>query len=244
MFGIMYSPVFCVIVLLMPIVSSAPHSTPVVTATGSIPYSTPVVTATGGIPYSTPVVTATGSIPHSTPVVTATGSIPHGTPVVTATGSIPSLSSTEGIQSYTQASDVEQSSFQNGEIMEMSYFTWSECNQDSNRLIIRNVGLSPDPVLPGQDMSLDFILVAPHTITSGSIDLKIWKKLGTTLLSFYEKKWTLSQKVPLPLAPGDNSILLTREIPEVVPPGPYLAQVTILDQNNNIGCIDFTFHIV
>ena len=153
------------------------------------------------------------------------------------------VTQTGGAQIGTEAFDIELGTYSTEEFIQLEDFTWNECNQDSNRLVVKNVNISPDPILRGQEMSLAFTIVVPHTITSGSAELKIWKKFGFITINLYDKKWKLSQKVQLPVEKGDDNLVFDRNVPILAPLGPYTGQLTILDQDNDKGCIDFKFNI-
>ena len=230
--------------------SGTSHSTIPVTPTGL----SPTMTQNSGTSHSAIPVTPTGL----SPTMTQNSGTSHSTIPVTPTGLSPTMTqnsdiqlgsnielstSVSDLQIASESTDIEVSSSLNEEFIQMEDFTWNECNQNSNRLVIRNVNISPDPVLRGHDMKMKFTLIVPNTITSGSVELKLWKKIGPILWSLHDRKLALSKKFHLPLATGNDEFVFTKAIPRLAPLGSYYAKLILLDQNNNKGCIDINFSI-
>ena len=143
----------------------------------------------------------------------------------------------------SQAGDMELSTLQNEENIQSGYFKWKECNRNGNQLLIKSMRMSPDPVLRGHIVTTRLTLVVPQTITSGTYELVIWKKIGPFSWKLFDKKRKLSQKIKLPLATGNDEIVFTNKLPRLAPLGQYTGQLTIIDEHHKRGCINFRFRI-
>ena len=170
--------------------------------------------------------------------------------VSSAAVQIPSVSPTSPVQLDIKAFDMELSTesnehgtLQNEETIQSGYFKWKECNRNGNQLLIKSMRMSPDPVLRGHIVTTRLTLAVPQTITSGTYELVIWKKIGPFSWKLFDKKRKLSQKIKLPLATGNDEIVFTNKLPNLAPSGQYTGQLTIIDEHHKRGCINFRFRI-
>ncbi|KAL7413758.1 ML domain-containing protein [Mrakia frigida] len=109
--------------------------------------------------------------------------------------------------------------------------SWSseDCGEEGDAVILESIDISPDPPIPGQNLTVTVKGVVVSPITDGSY-ADVLVKFG--LIKLIQRRFDLCElasennaTVQCPVLPGPLTITETVELPKEIPPGKYNVQI-------------------
>lgn len=119
--------------------------------------------------------------------------------------------------------------------------SWKPCSlTEDYRVTIRDVKVSPDPVVRGGDATFEIPAVASETINGGTVTVQVYY-LGVPV---HTEKDDLCIRTSCPVAPGDFAINNSEGLPDFTPTGAYRLDMRIQDENGGLlTCLKINFRI-
>ncbi|PWN30514.1 hypothetical protein BDZ90DRAFT_207574, partial [Jaminaea rosea] len=108
-------------------------------------------------------------------------------------------------------------------------WVWSSCGQPDDVVEVKSIDVSPDPPVPGKNMTVKARGVVKRTIKEGSIaDVNV--KIGVIRLlhrqfDICEEARNNKAEVQCPVEPGEYDITQTVELPREIPPAKFNVHV-------------------
>nr|XP_024385765.1 putative phosphatidylglycerol/phosphatidylinositol transfer protein DDB_G0278295 [Physcomitrium patens]PNR46598.1 hypothetical protein PHYPA_013717 [Physcomitrium patens] len=119
---------------------------------------------------------------------------------------------------------------------------WKLCDSHANYdVVLKNVSVSPDPVISGEDVTFIVPAYTKKDITKGSVVVSV-SFHGITV---HTERSDICSKARCPIPPGEFVLENTEILPGFTPPGSYKIKLQFVDESDKqLACADINFSIV
>eukprot|EP00898_Chlorokybus_atmophyticus_P007533 jgi/Chlat1/7781/Chrsp66S07239 len=120
--------------------------------------------------------------------------------------------------------------------------TWKPCDDEADPVAeIKQIVMTPDPALRGQDVGFDLNLVAGEDVTGGSVTVSVAYR-GVPV--HYEND-DLCDKTACPINKGPFRLNNVQQLPRITPPGPYTLKLSAKGPDGrSLFCANINFNVV
>lgn len=122
-----------------------------------------------------------------------------------------------------------------------AYSTWKPCSSTEDyKVAVKDVKVTPDPVVRGGDATFEIPAVTSETITGGTVTIQVFY-LGVPV---HTEKDDLCAKTSCPISPGEFSLKNSEGLPEFTPTGSYRLDMRVHDEDGHVlTCLKINFRI-
>ncbi|KAI0704955.1 ML domain-containing protein [Cytidiella melzeri] len=108
-------------------------------------------------------------------------------------------------------------------------WSWEDCGNPSDPVHIKSIDISPDPPLPGANLTVKVVGEASTTVEDGAY-ADVMVKVG--LVKILQKEFDLCEEarnaeadIQCPIEKGTHEVTHTVELPKEIPPAPFLVNI-------------------
>ncbi|EJU03762.1 hypothetical protein DACRYDRAFT_21221 [Dacryopinax primogenitus] len=135
--------------------------------------------------------------------------------------------------------------FNDGDVTAQAGWTWSDCGDPSFAIEVQSIEVTPDPPVPGKNMTVDVVGTARSSIEDGSF-AEVTVKLG--MIQLLKKQFDVcmeAQKanvtVQCPVEAGHYAISKTVTLPREIPRTKFIVNVRGSTQDDvDMICLDLS----
>jgi len=119
---------------------------------------------------------------------------------------------------------------------------WHLCDKHANyAVVVKNVTISPDPVVSGEDATFIVPAYTEKEITAGEVVVTV----SFHGVPVHVERDDICNKAECPIAPGDFVLKNTEVLPGFTPPGSYKIKLQFLSPDDEqLACANIDFSIV
>ncbi|KZP01498.1 hypothetical protein CALVIDRAFT_6692 [Calocera viscosa TUFC12733] len=136
-----------------------------------------------------------------------------------------------------------------GDVNTLADWTWSDCGDESYAIEIQSIEVSPDPPVPGQNLTVAVTGTTRMPIEDGAY-ADVTVKLG--LIQLLKKRFDVCEEatnanitVQCPVEPGDYHLSHTVALPREIPKAKFGVQVRGVTQDDeDMVCLDIIMNFL
>jgi len=136
-----------------------------------------------------------------------------------------------------------------GDVEAQADWTWADCGDLSYAVEITSIAVSPDPPVPGKNMTVDVVGTTRTPIEEGAY-ADVTVKLG--LIQLLKRRFDVCEEatkanvsVQCPVEPGDYHVTQTVALPREIPKAKFAVQVRgVTQEDDDMVCLDIVMNFL